>query len=160
MQDEMEKFEKEVSQDIDAVLERTTYEIKKRTKEPANIDEELPDESSLPAPLLPALPDKPPETGGINLPKTPNLGIEDYLSSSDCTSLLSLDLSGKTDFSIYGRHDFTYFLLSGTNPDPGEASSLEASLTSYRGFSAQSSAIPSISCDNALASPVSHSSSR
>ncbi len=105
----MEKFEKEVSQDIDAVLERTTYEIKKRTKEPANIDEELPDESSLPAPLLPALPDKPPETGGINLPKTPNLGIEDYLSSSDCTSLLSLDLSGETDFSIYGRHDFTYF---------------------------------------------------
>ena len=60
--------------------------------------------------------------------------LEDYLSTSDSMSLLSLDL---------------------TNNSVNEP---ENSELSYVGFSAQSSAIPSISCDSALKKLKSESS--
>ena len=101
----MEKYELEISHEVGSVLERTKYEIKRRGKEPVDLDAELPDISSLPAPLIPDLSgvrqakrslEKQPPLFSTAPTHGPVLSLEDYLSSGDCTSLLSLDLSGKT----------------------------------------------------------------
>merc|ERR1719189_1175162 len=130
---DMEKFEKEIELEVDNVLERTSYIIKKPTniqdiKELVNLDSNLEHLEDLPAPLLPESLDekqKPnfqDQSFGAN-----QTTLEDYLSVSDNMSLLSLDMSGQNNPDQSGEQD---------------------SLIFYRGFSAQSSSIPSISCNN------------
>ena len=124
LKEAMDSFNTEIEREVVCVLERTQYEIKKRDKEPVDLDaeEEVPD--ALPAPLLPMV--QQPEANGKV--ETINPTLEDYLSTSDSMSLLSLDMSS----------------VQGQVPES------ENDLNSYRGFSAQSFSIPSISCDSAL----------
>ncbi len=145
---EMNKFQSEMSFEVEALLDRTQYEIKK-SKEAVDLDEDIGDlGSDLPAPLLPDSANLAPNLSSPN-PKhqikinqinpnkaleNPSLNptLEDFLSASDSISLLSLDMS-----------------LSATPGPSGVPNDLDDSMI-YQGFSAQSSKIPSISCDNAV----------
>jgi len=147
LEEEMAKFEGDINTEVDAVLQRTQYTIKNRTKEPVNLDDLPNPEDVLPAPLLPT---SHIETTLIE-PKEPkkepfNPTLEDYLSTSDSMSLLSLDMSNAGAGPLVEPHETS-------------ATSSEANLSSYIGFSAQSSAIPSISCDSALKAKKTSSSS-
>jgi gas vesicle protein len=137
---DMEKFKTEINTEVETVLERTSYSIRKRgaaTKEPVNIDAEIIDEDvkDLPVPLMPDAPNHSGITGIIKKDviiianTAPPVLLEDYLSASDNMSMLSLDLSNQAETS---------------------SDMLDHSNLSYRGFSAQSFSIPSISCDNVL----------
>lgn len=140
LQSDLDQFQTEISSEVDSVLDRTSYVIKKPStaKEPIDLDAEIDTPLDLPAPLLPAdisanksfVLDT--SSSGLNVSSNNmgNLTLEDYLSTSaDNMSLMSLDMSSQMD--------------SENGPE---------SLSMYRGFSAQSSSIPSISCDSALPS--------
>ena len=135
LEEEMAKFQADMHAEVDSVLERTQYTIKKRTKEPVNLDDLSNPEEDLPAPLLPSNVEIEPKKDQFN----PTL--EDYMSTSDSMSLLSLDMSAQAE------------------PSESSTATSEANLSSYIGFSAQSSAIPSISCDSALKQKKTSSSS-
>jgi len=145
LEEEMAKFQTDINTEVDAVLQRTQYTIKNRTKEPVNLDDLANPEDDLPAPLLPT---SHTETTSIEPKKEPfNPTLEDYLSTSDSMSLLSLDMSSNAGAPLVEQHETSM------------TSSSEANLSSYIGFSAQSSAIPSISCDSALKAKKTSSSS-
>ena len=145
LEEEMAKFQTDINTEVDAVLQRTQYTIKNRTKEPVNLDDLANPEDDLPAPLLPT---SHKETTSIEPKKEPfNPTLEDYLSTSDSMSLLSLDMSSNAGAPLVEQHETSM------------TSSSEANLSSYIGFSAQSSAIPSISCDSALKAKKTSSSS-
>jgi len=138
---DMEKFDKEIELEVNNVLERTSYVIKKPTniqdiKELVNLDADLEHLEDLPAPLLPESLDEKQKSNFQDQSFGANqTTLEDYLSVSDNMSLLSLDMSGQNMSDQSGEQDSMIF---------------------YRGFSAQSSSIPSISC-NSAAKPMASS---
>lgn len=128
LHEEMSLFQTNIKSEVDIVLDRTNYTIKPRTKEPVGIDDvDLEPPSDLPAPLIPDLSSTATQESNPTLVLNNEATLEDYFVSGDNMSLLSLDLSS----------------------GQGDSMSLDDSLT-YRGFSAQSSSIPSISCVSAV----------
>ena len=107
---EIEKFDKEIELEVDNVLERTSYVIKKPTniKQLANLDGELEHSEDLPPPLLPDNLDaeKIPSNEASFVNQTT---LEDYLSASDNMSLLSLDISGQNNPDQSGEQDSMTF---------------------------------------------------
>ena len=108
---DMEKFEKEIDTEVENVLEKTKYVIKKppsNVKELVNLDAELDHVEDLPAPLLPENLDeenlKQSESSFAN-----QTTLEDYLSASDNMSLLSLDMSGQNNPDQSGEQDSLIF---------------------------------------------------
>ena len=149
LQEEMNAFQVDVESEVSAVLERTKYNLNRQKKQPINPDAELEFDAkeNLPPPLTPQGASSPIKTSKDD--STVGNFLEDYLSmSSACTSdnvsLLSLDTSGSAtkqpliDISSSSMHD----VQEPTSLPP------ETLLPSYRGFTAQSNQIMSISCDN------------
>ena len=128
---DMEQFQSHISSEVDRVMARTQFTIREPRK-PVTVDTLSPqsEESLLPPPLLPS-----------------NLSLSS--ENLDRFSVSSLDLTTKDSADASPSHGAS---------EPGLAPG--SSLSTYVGFSAQSAAIPSISCNTAdtfLASPSPHS---
>ena len=123
LQREMEDFRLEVHEEVEAVLERTKFEIRgPRTKVPVAVDEGSPPPRELPPPLAPSPSPSPVADKGV---KTATL----------------VDLGGEAGATAGAMQQPVAATAGGGH---------EGTESSYKGFSAQSFAIPNISCNNAL----------
>ena len=174
LQQEISKFEGEIGAEVAGILARTTYEIR-GPKKPVTVDQDITTPpGDLPSPLVPQATGS---FGQSNLARMVtdqgtrrpnfdvsgssigsadsltlrgNASIEDYLSASNTSAdnVSLLDLSG---VEVGGAGD----CLAEDTPSPMPPMSPlvtqegAAGASKYLGFSAQSSSIPSINCDNA-----------